>query len=297
MAAKKYGEACPKFEESERLDPGIGAMYNLADCWDHSGRTASAWAMFLDTAAAARAANQPEREHASKERASAIEGKVAHVTMQVASGDSGLEVKRDGVVVGAASYGVPVPVDPGSHHFEASEPGKKTYAVDVAVAAAAAVSVQIPKLEDAPAAATAAVTAPEATRPAVSEPPPSSSPPQAKSKAPGYALLSVGVVGAVVATVFEIKSRSANSDALKICLEGQPCSSNDVSHHDSLVSNAKTDRTIAVVGLGVGAVGVATGMILLATSHAAPEVALRNGWHLQFAAGPQGAAAIAEGRF
>src|SRR5262245_57364431 len=58
LAAKNYAEACPKFEESLRLDSGIGAMYNLADCWEKSGRTASAWAMFLDTAAAARAANQ-----------------------------------------------------------------------------------------------------------------------------------------------------------------------------------------------------------------------------------------------
>src|ERR1700759_2729062 len=54
MAAKHYDQARPKLEESQRLDSGIGTMYNLADCWEHIGRTASAWAMFLDTAAAAR---------------------------------------------------------------------------------------------------------------------------------------------------------------------------------------------------------------------------------------------------
>src|SRR5450755_676645 len=149
MAAKKYAQACPKFEESQRLDPGIGAMYNLADCWDHSGRTASAWAMFLDTVAAARAAGQADRERAAKERAVAIESKVSHLTVYVTDQAPNLEVKRDGEVLRAASYGVPVPIDPGSHHLEVSAPGKKSYAVDLNVAAAAAVTAEIPKLEDA----------------------------------------------------------------------------------------------------------------------------------------------------
>ena len=52
-AAGKYSEACPKFEESLRLDRGIGTKFNLADCWAHSNRTASAWGLFLDVAAEA----------------------------------------------------------------------------------------------------------------------------------------------------------------------------------------------------------------------------------------------------
>ena len=32
MAEKKYAEACPKFEESYRLDPGIGGELNIAKC-------------------------------------------------------------------------------------------------------------------------------------------------------------------------------------------------------------------------------------------------------------------------
>ena len=49
----KLAEACPKFEASFSLVPGIGTQLNLADCYQQLGRTASAWATFRDAAIAA----------------------------------------------------------------------------------------------------------------------------------------------------------------------------------------------------------------------------------------------------
>ena len=68
MKDGKFADACPKFEESQKLDPGLGTQFNLADCQEHLGKLASAWANFGDAASRAKAAGQAERAQAAKER-------------------------------------------------------------------------------------------------------------------------------------------------------------------------------------------------------------------------------------
>src|SRR5262245_53350190 len=75
----KWTEACPKFEESERLDHGIGTQFNLADCYEHIGKTASAWTHFSEVADSARRANQGERESIARQRANALQPKLSKI--------------------------------------------------------------------------------------------------------------------------------------------------------------------------------------------------------------------------
>ena len=130
MEAGRYVDACPKFEASQRLDPGVGTMLNLAECYEKSGRTASAWAEFREVISAARAAESKEREALARERAAALEGKLSRLTIALspeATGTPGIEIRRDGATVDSAELGTSIPVDPGKHVIEANAPGRQKW--------------------------------------------------------------------------------------------------------------------------------------------------------------------------
>src|SRR4051794_24378958 len=86
---KKVADACPRFESSLRLDPGIGVRLYLADCYESSGRFASAWAMFREAAASARTAGQGDRETLARGRAAILEPKLFRLTVKVGAPAAG----------------------------------------------------------------------------------------------------------------------------------------------------------------------------------------------------------------
>ncbi|MEO5725801.1 MAG: hypothetical protein ABI134_29835 [Byssovorax sp.] len=125
----KTAEACPKLEESQRLDPAMGTQFRLAECWEKLGRTASAWALFRQVASEAQAAGRADRATVSVARAAALEPRLTRILILVAPSARvpGLIVRRDGAVVEEALWGRGVAVDPGDHLISATAPGKKSW--------------------------------------------------------------------------------------------------------------------------------------------------------------------------
>jgi hypothetical protein len=77
MREDKHAEACPKLKESQRLDPGMGTQFRLAECYEAIGKLEAAQSAFREVADAARQAGQAKREAVARERAAAIEAKLA----------------------------------------------------------------------------------------------------------------------------------------------------------------------------------------------------------------------------
>jgi hypothetical protein len=283
-ADTKYADACPKFEESQRLDPTPVTEFWLADCYEHVGRTASAWSSFLDLAAAARKNGGPQaeaREKAAKDRATAIQPKLTQLEIDVPAAVRvpGLVVKRDGEAMHDGQWGSPIPVDPGNHTIEASAPGKVTWTKTQDIEGVGqTVTVAVQVLTDAP---SGAAVPPAAGAVPAGAPAPEAPPAEEGSspwKTVGLVTAGVGVVGLGVGTVFGMQALSKNSSANNGHCGGSlgsanNCDSTGVQLRSDAVSSGNISTVFFVVG-GVLAAGGAALWFLAPSSHvqAAPAV-------------------------
>lgn len=270
---KNYEEGCKKLAESNRLDPGAGVQFHLANCYERQGRTASAWQLFLQVAALSRAEKQPAREKVARDRAADLEPKLMRITIRVADDSkvAGLVVKRDGSAASEAVWGSAVPVDPGKHTVEASAPGRKTWTQEVELSNPGQnVSISVPVLEEdlsagaSPGNTESATTAPDKpTTEAAAEP----AKPAAGSFWSGRrtAGLVVGIAGVLTAGAGGLVAAAAKKtydDAANNCDTRNVC--NQKGYDDRTQAIQAANGATALVGLGAAA--LLTGVILFATA-------------------------------
>ncbi|HEX3344270.1 MAG TPA: hypothetical protein VHS09_06840 [Polyangiaceae bacterium] len=287
MLADRFAEACPKLADSERLDPALGTLLNLAVCNEHVGKTASAWAEYRDAESIAKREGRAERVAYAHGHAAQLEPRLSHLVIVGAEGVStrGLEVLVDGVAVGEAALGDVIPVDPGPHRIEASAARKRRWSLDVVVGDHAEDRrVVLPALEDAPVPApapppvldqalpggpTAVVPAPPAPSPG--EPHASARP----SRAAFYVVGTAGMASLAFGAVAGMQAIVRWNDRTRLC-SGDTCPPTGLDADGS----ARSWALAADVGLGVGAVAVAAAAYLFwaSSSTEAPRSAV----HVRF---------------
>ncbi len=279
VAAGDFTTACPKFAESERLDPSVATLLNLGACYEKAGRTASAWATFREAISGAQAARRDDYLAVAQKRAAALEPTLPRLVItEHDSATPGLEIQRDGVAVTQAEWGVAIPVDPGDHVVAATAPGKKRWETHVSIVAGTpTTTVDVAVLEDAPAAAPVPpvpVTAPPPTPPADVAPRDEGA--GSSQRLAALIVGGAGVVGLGVGTVFVLSAKSKYNDSLTDCVQGTPnvCSAAGVSERDS----ARSAGNVASVAFGVGIVAITAGVVLWFTAPSghsdAPRVGL-----------------------
>lgn len=129
----KLEDAFAKFEESYRLDPTAGALLNMGECRFRAGKSASAWALYQQAATLADVQGKPDLFELASHRQQELEPNLSYLTFHVSKAVPGLEVKRDGVLVGAAQFDVTLPVDPGRHFITAQAAGYESVQFAVVV--------------------------------------------------------------------------------------------------------------------------------------------------------------------
>jgi hypothetical protein len=239
MQQKRAAEACPRFEESQKLDSGLGTQYHLADCYEAIGRLASAHTLFVEVAARARLLDQDQREKVARQRAEALEPQLPKLSIDVPPvATSGLVVERDGSAVGRVQWGLAVPVDPGLHRVRVSGPGITTWVAEIDIPSEPAVhTVSVPLLA-------------LERRDSFFTPLPHKI---------GLVALGVGVVALATGGVFALEASSKNDGSVRAgCLDGRcPDEASWALRRKALAAG---DR--ATWGLGIGLASMATAAVL-----------------------------------
>ncbi|HTU57049.1 MAG TPA: hypothetical protein VMF89_01425 [Polyangiales bacterium] len=259
MAAGDYAAACPKLAASQALDAGVGTSFNLADCYEKLGKTASAWALFRETAAAARNAGSPERERVARSRADALASQLAHLTILAPAEAETLQITRDGTRIDAAAIGSALPVDPGDYTIAASAPGKLPWSTIVRVPAASRVSLNVPLLEDEPRVAEQNANELRAIEPQLTAATPA---PSNTQKLIGIIASGTGVAALAVGGYFGLRAASTWSDAKSGCDPYPYCGEEG----QRLANDAQQSGTAATIATVAGSVLLAGGLVLWLTA-------------------------------
>ncbi len=256
--AGDFESACPKFEESQRLDPGAGTLVNLARCYEQLGRIASAWDRWSQALRLLRSGD--ERRPAVQRHLDAAAARLPRLTIRLSSDAApGARVVRDGIELRGASLGLPLPVDPGARIIEVLAPGHepKTFTFEAEEGKTGEIVVTTgDKTEAAPAEPEPVST----TKPAKRRPQ-KSSPPVFGYVVGGFGLASLGV-GSATGIVAIKKKNDVNADCDRDPGGALLCGSAGLAAADK----GNTMSTVSTIGFAVGAVGVGLGLYLVLTN-------------------------------
>lgn len=262
QAALKAGDldtACARFRASDKLDPAVGTELDLGYCEEKRGRLASAW-----EALHAALGKYPEGDARAKtleKRIKKLEARLPQLVLALAPGAPRETTVREGdaIVGSAATYGAPIPFDPGEHHLTVTAPGRAARTVDVTLTEGKTSTVSV----EPGAAEEKAVEKPPEKVP----PPPPPTPPPAPAAGPGpgpWVVGGVGVAGLVVGAVTGALVLVGRSKVSANCNDATAtCVSPDG------ITAANTVRTlgpVTTVSLVVGGAALAAGGIWLGVS-------------------------------
>jgi hypothetical protein len=268
MKAADYDKACPALAESNRLESLPGTLFTLAECEAFAGKLSQSLAHYGDYLERyahlppAQQVQQKRRSDRAREQRDALARKVPRLTLVLpASAPAATLVQRDGTTLGAASLGVALPIDPGTHRLTTQVPGGRQHVQSVALQEGEA---RILELE---------LEAPEASGTAPMAAPGSPQPGHGAARVAGIVVTALGASGIIVGSV-----EGAIAIHQKSVVDAQcphfTCSVAGLTAVDGM----RRAGLISTVAFGIGAAGIAGGVAtLVVASRSAPRSASARG--------------------
>jgi hypothetical protein len=256
---KQYEAACAAFEESERLDPQLGTLLNLAFCQERMGKTATAWHEYSIGAVWAEQRGQHDRAAWALGRAVEVSRRVPIILLDVPPTAQGYTIELDGSMVAPSAWGTPLSVDPGEHVVRVSSRGHRGQQLTLRVPEGPVTQgLNIPILEIG---TEMAAWAPVEPRPRVA------SRSSNGRMVFGLAGIGVGVAALAVGSYFGVRTFAKKNEASSHCV-GTECDATGV----SLEADAHTSATASTVTFAVGGASLALGTWLALTSRSSASV-------------------------
>jgi hypothetical protein len=258
LAAGDLDTACARFRGSDQIDASAGTRANLADCEQQRGKVATAWEVYGSALAMLPPAH-PRRAFL-QQRIAALEARLPKLVLTLAPGAPKDTTVREGeATLGAsATFGVPLPLDPGVHRLTVLASGRAPRSVEVSLTEGKTTNLLVE------------AGAPEGAPPPVA-PPPNANPveprapganPLEQHASPGpWIVGSIGAAGLVVGIVTGVvvlQKKAATSG----CTDGP----HPTCPTQAGVDAANLGRTlgpVTTVGLAVGAAGLLAGGLWL----------------------------------
>lgn len=269
MLEKRYDLACPKLAESERLDPKVGTLINLALCEEETSHLVAALARWDEATKLAHTQGDPREQYAAQ-RHDALAARMARVTIALAPGaPPDTRVELDGESLAPDALGTARILNPGAHVVVVKAAGRSDKRIDAEARAAEASAVMAEPGPPLPVAVTPPV-APVATP----------IPPLASANVQrlvAYGIGGAGVISAVVGAVFGAQAIQAKNDP---ACSGSVCSTQAATQDQE---NGIADGNQSTVAFVVAGALVAGGVVVWLT---APKNAAQASSTLGFAVVP-----------
>jgi hypothetical protein len=249
IKSENYASACPKLEESQRLDPGLGTQFHLAGCYDHVGKLVKALELYRSVLTSARAADKQKLARLADERLKELTPRVPRLRLSFASPEPTAEVFVDGARVTSTDWTKEgTTIDTGRHQIEVRVGGKLPWRASPTAREGDVVNLTVGELTPVP--------PPPAPAP---EPPPAS---PLQSLRPVWAVTAgVGLVVTAVGATAGIIALRRRDDAREACGSDEPKQCRNqaaVGEWDK----AMTAANVSTIGLVTGGALLATGGVL-----------------------------------